>query len=381
MHTKTLAPLSLLALALVSNADLHAHGNVVYPASRVYRVFESDPNNPDFALAQAAVAIDGTGPYLGWSALSRSIPEANAAGLPPAFDYSPWMPDGQLASAGRTDPSSTSYTGTYIGLDQVSADWPTAPVIAGSTIQVDFRAVVSHSTPAWDVWMTSPDWDANTPLNWAQMEYLTRPTPTLVGGHYYFDLDIPADRTGHHVLWITWHRNDATAQVYVGACDVDVQPPTVGTTYCTGDNGTCPCGNDNDGSHGAAGCANSSSAAGAALRASGSASLTGADLSLTAAGMVPSQPGLFFQGNNAVNSGNGNPFGDGLRCAGGGVVRLQVRFAAADGTAATTTDIGSKGGCAPGDLKRYQLWSRDPGSSPCNSLFNLSNGLEITWSA
>jgi predicted carbohydrate-binding protein with CBM5 and CBM33 domain len=381
MNHKSLAPLPLLALALLSSADLHAHGTVVYPVSRVYRVFQSDPANPDFALAQAAVAIDGTAPYYDWNSLSRRIPEAVAAGLPPAFDFSFWMPDGELASAGRTDPSSTAYSGTYIGLDQVSADWPTTPVTAGGTIQVEVLAVVPHLTPGWDVWMTTPDWSADTALNWAQMEYQTRPTPTLSGSHFLFDLDIPADRTGHHVLWITWHRNDGTGEVYVSACDVDVQAPTLGTTYCNGDSGTCPCGNDNDGSLGAAGCANSSSAAGAALRATGSASLSAADLSLTAAGMVPSQPGLFFQGNNAVNSGNGNPFGDGLRCAGGGVIRLQVRFAASDGTANTSIDIGTKGGCVPGDLKRYQLWSRDPGTSPCSSLFNLSNGVELTWSA
>ena len=56
-----------------------------------------------------------------------------------------------------------------------------------------------------------------------------------------------------------------------------------------------------------------------------------------------------------------------------------MRFAASDGTSATTVDIASKGGCAVGDVKRYQIWYRDPSSSPCGALFNLSNGLEITW--
>ena len=32
-----------------------------------------------------------------------------------------------------------------------------------------------------------------------------------------------------------------------------------------------------------------------------------------------------------------------------------------------------------GDTKHYQLWYRDTGVSPCNSLFNLTNGYEITW--
>jgi hypothetical protein len=35
----------------------------------------------------------------------------------------------------------------------------------------------------------------------------------------------------------------------------------------------------------------------------------------------------------------------------------------------------------PGDVKRYQIWYRDPQGSPCGAQFNLSNGMEIVWSA
>jgi len=165
------------------------------------------------------------------------------------------------------------------------------------------------------------------------------------------------------------------------ALHLDVGEPGagVGTAFCEGAGGACPCGNDNDGSLGAAGCANGSSAGGCSLKASGSSSVSAGDLVLEAEGMVPAQPGLFFQGDNAINGGLGNPFGDGLRCAGGAVIRLEVVFAAADGTGATSINIPSSGGCAVGDVKRYQLWSRDPVTSPCGALFNLSNGLEIIW--
>ena len=50
-------------------------------------------------------------------------------------------------------------------------------------------------------------------------------------------------------------------------------------------------------------------------------------------------------------------------------------FAAADGSDATSINVASKGGCAAGDTKRYQLWSRDPITSICGANFNLSNGL------
>ncbi|MCB9913912.1 MAG: hypothetical protein H6828_02040 [Planctomycetes bacterium] len=80
-----------------------------------------------------------------------------------------------------------------------------------------------------------------------------------------------------------------------------------------------------------------------------------------------------------MNGGAGTLFGDGLRCAGGSVVRLQIRVAGASGTSVTTVNVGVKGGVAIGDVRRYQLWYRDPAGSPCGAFFNLTNGLELTW--
>jgi len=102
---------------------------------------------------------------------------------------------------------------------------------------------------------------------------------------------------------------------------------------------------------------------------------------LNGEGLVPSQPGLYFQGNNAIASGAGVTFGDGLRCAGGGVVRLQVRFSDSAGASSTSIDVASKGGVVPGDTKRYQIWYRDPNTSICGAGFNLSNGFEVSWGA
>jgi hypothetical protein len=157
--------------------------------------------------------------------------------------------------------------------------------------------------------------------------------------------------------------------------------PSVGSAYCSGDQATCPCGNDNDGSNGTAGCANGGNAGGAAISASGSASASAGDLVLNVTGAIGGQPGLFFQGMNSINGGMGNPFGDGLRCAGGGVIRLQVATSDASGNASTSINIATKGGVVAGDVKRYQNWYRDPASSPCGASFNLSNGYEITWGA
>ncbi|MCH2107450.1 MAG: DNRLRE domain-containing protein, partial [Planctomycetes bacterium] len=126
--------------------------------------------------------------------------------------------------------------------------------------------------------------------------------------------------------WIIVHQNEAplgTAKRFGSregssssrpVLTIDFTPGAaqVGVPYCFGDGTStpCPCGNAGSAGHG---CANSSGSGGI-LEGSGSASVSADDLVLEGAQLIPSQPGLYFQGNNAVNSGNGNPFGDGLRC-------------------------------------------------------------------
>ena len=151
-----------------------------------------------------------------------------------------------------------------------------------------------------------------------------------------------------------------------------------GTTYCVGDGSgmVCPCGNAGTSD---SGCANSTGG-GASIGTQGVASVVGQSLALTATGLPANQIGLFFQGNNAINGGAGSLFGDGLRCVGGAAKRLQIVNSDHTGATQTTVDVALHGGAVPGDLRRYQLWYSDPGS-PCGSLFNLSNAVEITWQA
>jgi hypothetical protein len=159
-------------------------------------------------------------------------------------------------------------------------------------------------------------------------------------------------------------------------------PTGPGLGYCFGDGvSPCPCGNDNDGSlnGGQSGCANGVSAGGAVLLGSGSNSVSAGDLSLEAFGLDPNQPGLYFQGVNQIAGGLGVGFGDGLRCAGGEVIRLQVVVADSFGDSNTSISVASRGGASAGDVKRYQLWYRNPNTSACLTGFNLSNGYEVAW--
>ncbi len=166
----------------------------------------------------------------------------------------------------------------------------------------------------------------------------------------------------------------------------EIGPPGVG--YCFGDPGSgtpCPCFNDNDGSVPGSGCANGVFASGALLTGSGVASVSADTLVLSATGLDPNNSGLYFQADNDLSPGT--VWGDGLRCAGGQLKRLGVRFSDASGasdTSAWATPISVKAGNVnAGDTKRYQLWYRDTsGGQPCGvgvNDFNASNGYEIVW--
>ena len=149
-----------------------------------------------------------------------------------------------------------------------------------------------------------------------------------------------------------------------------------GVSFCSGDGSAtaCPCGNAGGAGEG---CANSTGS-GAVLAAGGSASAAADDLTFSATGLPAGQPVLLFSGLNAVNGGAGTVFGDGLRCAGGNVVRLGVQ-SASGGTAAWGPGLGVSGGWVSGDTRRFQAWYRDPSGSPCGANYNLSNGIEVVF--
>ncbi len=146
------------------------------------------------------------------------------------------------------------------------------------------------------------------------------------------------------------------------------------TSFCFGDGGVTPCPCDNHDA--AAGCANSSGQ-GALLGASGSSSLSADDLLLDLESHLPGRPALLFTGVNQVNGGHGLPFGDGLRCVGGGVLRLGVQIADGTGRAQWGPGLSSGTDWMAGMSSYLQAWYRDPGASPCGSEFNTSNGMAV----
>ncbi len=151
-------------------------------------------------------------------------------------------------------------------------------------------------------------------------------------------------------------------------------PSTTGTAYCFGD-GTgdpCPCGNTGGTGEG---CANSTGVGGL-LVGHGSLSVLADDLGFDGSGLLPGQGALLFVANNQLS---GLYFGDGLRCAGGALIRLGVKVPNGSGDATWGPGLGVKGGWAAGDVRNFQLWYRDPVGSPCSNEFNTTNAINVTF--
>jgi acetyl esterase/lipase len=180
--------------------------------------------------------------------------------------------------------------------------------------------------------------------------------------------------------------NDVSRMLAVDELVLSTEAP--GVAFCSAADDTsadCPCGNLGGTGQG---CSNSSGV-GAQLSATGSSSIVSGNLVLFAMGALPGKPALFFQGTQSMADDAGVPFGDGLRCVGGDIVRLRVGIPdgqgqlASDGSAGVIPDgafdVAQQGGATAGQLLHYQLWYRDTPTASCGTGFNLSNGFRVLW--
>ena len=73
---------------------------------------------------------------------------------------------------------------------------------------------------------------------------------------------------------------------------------------------------------------------------------------------MPNSSALFFQGSARIQGGAGSVFGDGLRCAGGGIVRLATKLNASGQSQypmGPDPDISVRGACTAGSVRFKQL--------------------------
>ncbi len=249
--------------------------------------------------------------------------------------------------------------------DQAEHDWLTANfhVWNGSTRNywVGANDVAVEGAWAWTDG-TAPGfvaWDAGQPDNY--------------GGGEDYAHSRSSSATG------LWNDIDALPPITVHGL-VEIVPAT-GLVFCAGDgSGTpCPCGNDAAaGTQG--GCLNSLGVA-ARLEAVGQASLTSDTVQLRGSNM-PNGNALYFQGTTQQSAGLGAPFGDGLRCAGGTIVRLGTKLNAAGASTypgSGDASVSVRGLIVAPGTRTYQVWYRNAAAYCTASTFNLTNGLQVVW--
>jgi plastocyanin len=204
----------------------------------------------------------------------------------------------------------------------------------------------------------------------------------LTSGTPFFEWTFSAAFLGAHPMPGGRYEYFCLPHFHIGmTATVVVSDPVPGSVICAGDgSGTaCPCGNA---ASAPVGCLNSTGQ-GSRLRATGSADVTADTLELRVTGASEGSSVLFFQGSSAVNGGAGVVFGDGLRCAGGAVVRLgqtSVSFGWARYPAPGDVPISVRGQVPPGATRHYQVWHRDAPSVCTGGVStNFSNAYSVTW--
>ena len=182
----------------------------------------------------------------------------------------------------------------------------------------------------------------------------------------------------------------------------EITSPGIAVCFGDGTGAACPCGNQGGPGAGCASaftgdpsgvqCVPGPMSVGTTLTAGGSNSL-GAQADPTTrlvltANDTTTQPGLFFSGVSVINGGNGVVFGDGLRCCGGSLRRLQLLDLPPQGagvncpaTGSTSVDLTAvtPGTVLPGVTLCYQYWYRNPNRSHCGLNFNLSSAMTVAW--
>ncbi|MFG2719801.1 lytic polysaccharide monooxygenase [Streptomyces sp. NPDC048416] len=201
---------SLTFLALAPS-PASAHGTMFNPVSRIAACFAEGPEHPVSQVCKDLVADSGTQPLYDWNEVNI----ANANGQSRQL-----IPDGKLCSANRDK---------YRALDWARTDWPSTGVAAGQ-FNFKFRVTAAHSG-TMTVYITKEGFDPTKPLKWSDLDstpvatYQTARTAT--DGYYNFTGTLPA-RTGRHIIYKVWQRNDSPEAFY--SCSDVVYGAGTGTT-------------------------------------------------------------------------------------------------------------------------------------------------------
>ena len=63
--------------------DAFGHGSVLDPVSRVYRIFQENPESPDREVSSDAIEMAGTQAFYDWHEVSRVVPDYDPESIAP----------------------------------------------------------------------------------------------------------------------------------------------------------------------------------------------------------------------------------------------------------------------------------------------------------
>lgn len=227
IHCRALT-LGILATSTLAatTVELYAHGTVVVPPSRAHICrFQDNPENPSIPSCAAAVSHAGTSQFLyDWN----GIRQGDADGR-----HQVVVPDGRLCSGGGPE---------FAGLDLVRDDWTATPIAPDGDGRFEFiyHATAPHSTRDMLFFITPEGWTPDRALTWEDLDFVDDPgnpndpidpfcrltsamleTIPGIGDGYRMDCPLP-NRTGRHVIYHVWQRDDSPEAFY--AC-IDVVLP------------------------------------------------------------------------------------------------------------------------------------------------------------
>jgi len=201
-------------VSVVSQLPAQGHGTPMVPGSRTYLCWQDglspqgdiQPHNP---ACTAAVQQGGTNPLYNWFSVLRS----DAAGRTVGF-----IPDGELCSGGNP---------VFAAYNQARNDWPLTHLTAGANFNFKYSNWAHHPGTFY-FYVTKDSWSPTRPLAWSDLEtqpFLTVTNPPQNGGpgtnagHYYFSGNLPAGKSGRHLIYSRWVRSDS-AENFFACSDV-----------------------------------------------------------------------------------------------------------------------------------------------------------------
>lgn len=224
-HTRLFRKLPMvvaIGLASLAAQQVSAHGYMESPKSRAFMC-----SQPGGSMNQDCGAAEKEPFSIEWT------PEVASQFSSCKEAFSQCGPgDGAIASGGRTD--------IYSELDmQADFRWEKNTIKPGmNTFEWRYDAV--HPTAYWEFYITKKDWNPNEPLSRDsfELEPLLHEQGNGVKvphkGNSKHQVNIPADRSGYHVVLATWRTADTDATFYqVVDLNVDADEVSSNWTYAS----------------------------------------------------------------------------------------------------------------------------------------------------